>query len=188
MNTKFEFTGEIKEAFGIKLARIKAKMSFGDVKVGDVGGWIEKESNLDVYGNAWVYGNARVYGNALVSGNALVYGNARVSGDASPEEIARLDEVREIVLAKPKRLRMDGWHFGKWTPEHTPEEEHSCGSAHCIAGWLQALSPDKAIREMTPQAAGNKLAPSVSHMFYVSDSAALEWLKNREYAKSAEAA
>jgi hypothetical protein len=94
-----------------------------------------------------------------------------------------LDEVREIVLAKPKRLKMDAWHTGKWTPEHTPQEEHACKSAHCIAGWLQALSPDKAIREMEPAIAGANLCPSVVHMFTVSDAEAFEWLKNRDYAK-----
>ncbi|WKS98767.1 polymer-forming cytoskeletal protein [Gallibacterium salpingitidis] len=92
----------------VKLYKIKALVDIpaGDVKVGDLGGYIEKESNLSHSGNAWVYGdamvsgdarvsgdasvsgNARVYGdarvsgNASVSGNALVYGNARVSGDA----------------------------------------------------------------------------------------------------------
>ena len=50
------------------------------VKVGDLGGYIEKEYNLS--GNAWVSGDARVYGNAWVSGDALVCDNAWVSGDA----------------------------------------------------------------------------------------------------------
>jgi hypothetical protein len=100
---------------------------------------------------------------------------------ATPEEIARLDEVREIALAKPERLNMAGWHSENWTPEHTPEEEHSCGSAHCIAGWLQALSPDPEIRKMDPQSAGVKLAPSAVAMFYQTDAVALQWLRDREY-------
>lgn len=104
----------------------------------------------------------------------------------SAEEIARLDQVREIVLAKPERLKMNSWHSGNWTPDHTPEEEHSCGSAHCIAGWLQALSPDKKIREMSAESAGYTLAPASSFMFYQTDDVALEWLKNRDYAKLAE--
>ena len=71
-----------------RLHRVKALKDFGSVKVGDIGGWIEKEENLSHSGNAWVYGNAQVYGNAKVSGNAWVsgkasvYGNAWVSGDA----------------------------------------------------------------------------------------------------------
>ena len=57
-NSKFEFTGEVKTLFGITLRRIKAIKAFSNVEAGEVGGWIEKETNLEVYGDAWVYGNA----------------------------------------------------------------------------------------------------------------------------------
>lgn len=80
---KFELTTEfITNAFGKKLFRIKALVEFGDVKAGELGGYVEKEGNVSQAGNAWVYGNARVYGNAEVSGNAEVYGDARVCGNA----------------------------------------------------------------------------------------------------------
>ena len=101
---------------------------------------------------------------------------------ASEEEVARLDQVREIVLAKPERLYMGSWHSQNWNPSHTPEEEHACGSQHCIAGWLQALSPDPKIREMSAEHAGYKLAPASSYMFYTTDAMALQWLKDRGYA------
>ncbi len=104
----------------------------------------------------------------------------------SPEEIMRLDEVREIVLKKPERLVMSSWHSGNWTPDHTPQEEHSCGSAHCIAGWLQALCDDPKVRQMDPCAAGEKLAPASSYMFTASDPVALQWLKDRGYARQPE--
>lgn len=78
MGKHFEFTGETRiNPFGVKLFQIRCTVAFGDVKVGDIGGWIEKESNLS--GNAWVFGNAEVYGNAKVYGDAKVYGNAKVS-------------------------------------------------------------------------------------------------------------
>ena len=98
---KYELTTETKiNAFGKKLFRIKALVSFGSVSAGEKGGWVEKEENLSqsgnawvrdnaevsgnavVSGNAWVFGNALVRDNAEVSGNALVYGNAKVSGNA----------------------------------------------------------------------------------------------------------
>ena len=60
MNAKFEFTGETKVELGVTLNRIRAVASFGVVSKGEIGGWIEKEANLWVYGNAWVSGNARV--------------------------------------------------------------------------------------------------------------------------------
>ena len=74
---KYEL-GESKDFFGKTLFRVVAIVSFSDVSVGDIGGWVESESNLSMYGNAWVYGNARVYGDAQVYGNARVYGNALV--------------------------------------------------------------------------------------------------------------
>ena len=107
-----------------------------------------------------------------------------VFGAATSEEVARLDAVREIVLAKPERLYMNNWHSDEWTPEHTPEEEQTCGSAHCIAGWLQALSPDPAIRQMDPLDAGVKLAPTAAPLFYVDDAIVLQWFKDRGYAAS----
>lgn len=80
---KFKLTSEfIVDISGVKLFRIKALIEFGNVKAGDLGGYIEKEENLSHMGNAWVSGNARVSGDARVSGNAQVSGNARVFGDA----------------------------------------------------------------------------------------------------------
>jgi len=76
MNTKYEFTGEEKTVLGRKLRRIRALAAVGVVAAGTVGGWIEDERNLSVYGNAWVCGDAQVYGDAQVCGDAQVYGDA----------------------------------------------------------------------------------------------------------------
>ena len=67
---KFELTTDTKMFLGRKLFRIKALISFGDVRAGDMGGYIEKEENLSQFGNAWVSGSAWVSGNARVSGSA----------------------------------------------------------------------------------------------------------------------
>ena len=80
---KFKLTSEfIVDISGVKLFRIKALIEFGNVKAGDLGGYIEKEENLSHMGNAWVSGNAQVSGDAQVFGDARVFGNAWVSGDA----------------------------------------------------------------------------------------------------------
>ena len=79
---KYELTSETKVINGVKLHRIKAIESFGNIKKGELGGWIESEINLSQNGDAWVGGNALVSGNALISGNALVDGDAMVSEDA----------------------------------------------------------------------------------------------------------
>ena len=65
---------------GITLFRIKALISFGNVKKGELGGYVEKEGNLCHSGNAWVSDNAKVYGNAEVTGDAWVFDNVKVTG------------------------------------------------------------------------------------------------------------
>ena len=82
MSKKFELTSNTKMFFGKKLFQIKALISFGGVKEGDLGGYIEKEENLSHDGEAWVSGDAQVYGNAQVCGNAEVCGDAKVCGNA----------------------------------------------------------------------------------------------------------
>ena len=53
---KFELTNEfITNMFGTKLFRIRALVEFGDVEAGELGGYVEKESNLGHDDNAWVY-------------------------------------------------------------------------------------------------------------------------------------
>ena len=85
---KYELTSETKVINGVELHRIKALESFGNIKKGELGGWIESEKNLSQYGDAWVYKHAKVFDNATVSGDAMVrgyatvYGHATVGGDA----------------------------------------------------------------------------------------------------------
>ena len=86
MEKKYKLTAETCEYKGHVLHRIVALRDFDDVKAGDKGGWIEKESNLSQNGYCWVgdeakvYSDARVYGGAKVFDNALVYGDANVYG------------------------------------------------------------------------------------------------------------
>lgn len=53
---KFILTDETIEMFGVTLHRIKAVRSFGNVKEGDLGGFVEKEENLSQDFEACVYG------------------------------------------------------------------------------------------------------------------------------------
>ena len=102
----------LKETYN--LYRIRALKDFGDVKAGDIGGYIESESNLSHDGDCWVYGNAKVtnetkiYGNAQIKGyveisdKAEVYGNAKVlnwvkvSGEAKIYGKAKVQDSVEI--------------------------------------------------------------------------------------------
>ena len=79
---KYELTNITKKVAGKTLYRIKALVSFGNVSAGELGGYVEKESNLSHEGDAWIADNACVYGNACVSNDARVYENAWVCGNA----------------------------------------------------------------------------------------------------------
>lgn len=67
---KYELTDETIDVSGTTLHRIKALKDFGNVKKGELGGYVESEYNLSQIGNCWVYGNARVCGDAELCGNA----------------------------------------------------------------------------------------------------------------------
>ena len=65
MEKKFELTDNfIINAFGVKLFQIKCTKSFKYAKEGDLGGYVEKDENLDQESDAWVSGNAWVSGDA----------------------------------------------------------------------------------------------------------------------------
>ena len=79
---KYRLTGNHINIGNRILYQIEALKDFGDVKAGDLGGYIESKENLSQYDNAWVYGDAQVLGNAQVFDNARVYGNACVFDNA----------------------------------------------------------------------------------------------------------
>ena len=82
MEKKFELTDNfIINAFGVKLFQIKCTKSFKYAKEGDLGGYVEKDENLDQESDAWVSGNAEVSGDAWVSGNAEVSGDAEIDNN-----------------------------------------------------------------------------------------------------------
>ena len=78
-NKKYRLTDETIEVDGVTLYRIEALKTFGDVKSGDKGGYIQQEKNLSQERYCWVFDNAMVYDNAEVYDNAMVFGDAMVS-------------------------------------------------------------------------------------------------------------
>lgn len=107
---KYELTSETKVVFGRTLHRIKALISFEGVNSGDLGGWIEKEENLDQYGNAWVFGNAQVFGNARVCGNAQVY---EIGAIFWVSAIGSRNDTATFFACKDRKIRVKiGCFFG----------------------------------------------------------------------------
>lgn len=97
---KYELTNQTKIIKGVYedviLHRIRALKSFGNVKAGDLGGWIEKEENLSQEFRAWVYDNAIVMNSARVDEDAKVSGNARIYGKAVVSGMAKVCGHAEI--------------------------------------------------------------------------------------------
>ena len=73
--------------------RIKALRDFGDVRAGDLGGYIETENMLSHEGNCWVYDSASVVKGGCVKGDAqvrdeaiiiesIIDGTSKISGKA----------------------------------------------------------------------------------------------------------
>ena len=56
------------------LYRIKSLKDFNDVKVGDLGGFIESEYNLSQDGNCWISDDVKVYEDAArISESAIIF-------------------------------------------------------------------------------------------------------------------
>src|SRR5260370_20815815 len=65
---------------GTTLYRIRALKDFGNVKAGDLGGFVGSERNLSQDGNCWIADDAQVYDQAVISDDAQILGRGRVYG------------------------------------------------------------------------------------------------------------
>jgi hypothetical protein len=84
------------------------------------------------------------------------------------------------------RLDMGNWHGDDGWKNRTCAEEAACETAHCMAGWLQVCTTEKALKDISPQLAGVLAAPIASKMFFRSNEEAFEWLRDRKYVAETE--
>lgn len=96
MEKKYEFSEETLEIDDHILHRIVALKDFSDVKKGDLGGFVEKESNLAQEGNCWIYNDAAVYNGAVVYGDARICDKSRIFDYAIVRNSARIKDSAEI--------------------------------------------------------------------------------------------
>ena len=104
---KYEFTGETRALSSTTiLHRIRAVIDIpsAGVNAGDIGGWIESDSNLSH------------------SGNALVGGDAWVSGDA------RINSNKDFIIIGPIGSRSD------FTTFYKNKDENVCVRCGCFSG------------------------------------------------------
>lgn len=102
---KYELIRESKTYFSEReIFRIRALKDFGNVKTGDIGGWVCSYDNLSQEGNCWIYDdakclddarmrdNARMCGNAIMCDSSVMRDNARMCDDSKMFGNAILDE------------------------------------------------------------------------------------------------
>ena len=78
------------------LYRIRALKDFGDVKAGDLGGYIESERNLSQEGDCWVYDKAKVTDEAKIYGNAKIKGYVVISDNAEVFDNAKVYDYADV--------------------------------------------------------------------------------------------
>lgn len=112
-----------------KCYRIKATSNFDDVKVGDLGGFIEDASCLDEASMSWIYDrgvilkgstlydNVKVRGKSIIGNNVNLYGtleledcnlsNVTIDGDATLNDIEIDIEAKITVEGFINKLKID---------------------------------------------------------------------------------
>ncbi len=76
----------------VKVFRIRALKSFGNVKKGDLGGFVEGYHNLSQDGNCWIYDGSICCNNAKVSDNAKLKGFSTMIDDSALTDNAVVDK------------------------------------------------------------------------------------------------
>jgi len=155
---KYELTNETLEWNGCTLHRIRALRDFGDVRTGDLGGWVESEHNLSHEGNCWLYDDAKAYDGAWLAGEAKAYdsaelidhahafGNARLSGD--------VHVYGTVCFSGDMYATRDVMYIDNWGWPVTISDNHIniWHHAHTIDEW--ATFSDEEIAEMHVDALG----------------------------------
>lgn len=137
MGPKYEFTDERKTVNDHILHRIKR------ISDGQLGGFIEKEENLNQEGNCWVADNACVWGDAQVSDNAQISSNAQISNDA---QIGGNAKVYDNAI-----IHGNAWVYGNAEVSGTARvfgHAHICDNAQILGNasvWGNAKIYDSAI-------------------------------------------
>lgn len=94
---KYKLTDETRIVQGRPLFRIQAIKDFNDVKIGDLGGWIQTENNLSHDGNCWIYDNAYAMDMARVKNNATLRHDSAAHGFTHIMDEARLVDTAEAT-------------------------------------------------------------------------------------------
>lgn len=161
-NKKYELTDDSIQWSGATLYRIRALKSFGNVKKGELGGYVESEFNLSHLGSAWIYGDAKVYGRARVIENAKVMRNAKVYGKAIISKSALVSKDAQVferaIIADFASVNGRAFVSGKAIikdhaeiSDHAWIDENAIVSRHSFVGGITYVSHNTEIAVGTPE-------------------------------------
>ena len=112
---KFELTSEHKINWcGRTLYRIKACISFTttngyEVNEGDLGGWVEKESNLSHEGKGWIWGNAKICGDANIFSTKHIFNVTPIGCSANSLTVFRTKNCEIAICFEWDLYSVDGF-------------------------------------------------------------------------------
>jgi len=78
------------------LYRIRALRDFGNVKKGDIGGYVQGEHNLSHDGECWVYNNAKMFDNSRVLDNAKMFNYSKMFDIAEMRNYSKMYNFSEM--------------------------------------------------------------------------------------------
>jgi len=108
--------------------RIRALRDFGDVKAGDIGGFVQGDKALSHEGNCWIYDDAKVYSTGQIKGSAQIRNGSFlyrgiIEGDSVVRGYAKCDDVH--ISGRTTLWMGQGWKYPM-----------VYGKAHDVEGWI----------------------------------------------------
>jgi len=86
--------------------------------------------------------------------------------ELTEKEVEYLKKLKPIISSD--KLVMSTWHENDNWKNQTVEEVMTCGTTHCVAGWIQIFEKDK-YNNMSAEECGNICAPNLKNLFFKSE-------------------
>ena len=111
MKKKFKLTDKTKTVSGRNLYQIEALYSFGEVKAGDLGGWLEDENSLSHGGEAWVFEAGIVFKHGTIRGGTIrggtIWGGTIWGGTIVTRTVVTILGLRREITITDNHISID---------------------------------------------------------------------------------
>ena len=81
---------------GHTLHRIRALRDFGDIRKGDIGGFVENENNLSHKGNCWIYDDAKVMDDSIMYDYSRICDKSELHDDSRMYNYSKMYDYSEL--------------------------------------------------------------------------------------------